>query len=691
MTLPPHQPATLGRSYARSVSAKRLPAKSLYSRFAAFFAVLRPVILRVSNHTSYLILAGLVLASGLLGVAASWTSFGQQFDKYAYDFLFRLEPPAPWQPSSIILAIDEQTIVKYGYPAGLRAALADGLDKIQPAHPAAVAVDVTLTGCDPIADAKLADAFSRTRNLVLSCELLPTGLPGEASAWDDPSPLFKTYAVAVGQSHAALDTYDAISRDLMLEKVAGKDRRWALALAAYSAATGQDIVESPDDLTIGSVRIPSPIRDENHQRASRALPDQRMIRIRYVPPSMGRIPQVSIAALDRNPSLASRFTGKVVFAGVTDQTAVQDRWMTPYSSSVFMPGVEIHANAYETIARQMFLVDAPQLLVLPCTFALAICAGLAYSLAPGWLANMFTLLVLLGAQLIPAVAFLRSTVWPWVPGTLAVILATASAAAWRHLLVRRELVHAEHEKTRYQQAMQFVTHEMRTPLTAIQGSSELIGRYASMPEAKRKQMAELINSESKRLAKMIETFLSVERMSDGRMELKQERFPLHDLVERCAGRARPLADNKRIEIEIADVPSDDLVGDRELMEYAVYNLLTNAVKYSPPQTRVTVSGRVNNTVHAASAASGSYRKNGERADVVELSVQDQGIGMDKKEVSHIFEKFYRTKKAEQSGEMGTGIGLSIVKQIVNEHGGTIQVESEPGKGSKFTLILRRAQ
>jgi signal transduction histidine kinase len=311
------------------------------------------------------------------------------------------------------------------------------------------------------------------------------------------------------------------------------------------------------------------------------------------------------------------------------------------------------------------------LFILPCCFALAIAAGLAYTLPSGWLANVLTLLVFLSAQAIPAFAFAHSTVWPWVPGTVSVILATAAAAAWKHLLVSRELVHAENEKTRYQQAMQFVTHEMRTPLTAIQGSSELISRYGAMPEAKRRQMADMINAESKRLAKMIETFLSVERMSSGQMELKQERFPLHDLVERCAGRARPLADNKHIEIEIADIPVDDLIGDRELMEYAVYNLLTNAVKYSPPQTRVMV-----------------YGNNGK--EDIELSVVDQGIGMDRKEVGRIFEKFYRTKKAEQSGEMGTGIGLSIVKQIINEHGGTIHVESEPGKGSKFTLSLRRA-
>ena len=171
---------------------------------------------------------------------------------------------------------------------------------------------------------------------------------------------------------------------------------------------------------------------------------------------------------------------------------------------------------------------------------------------------------------------------------------------------------------------------------------------------------------------MISTFLSVERLSDGQMELKQERFPLGDFVERCTARARPLADNKDIRIEIRDIPHEELIGDRELMEYAVYNLLTNAVKYSPPQTRVTVYGE------------------NSKGDRVRLCVEDQGIGMDRKEVGRIFEKFYRTKKAEQSGEMGTGIGLSIVEQIVIRHGGTIQVESEPGRGSKFTLILKRA-
>jgi signal transduction histidine kinase len=584
----------------------------------------------------------------------SWSAFGRQIDQYAYDFLFRLEQPAPWQPSSIILAIDNRTLTKYGGLIGMRAALADGLDRIQPAHPAAVAVDIILPEPGD-ADDKLEAAFARTHNLVLSSDMQP-----DAAQWEEPIPRFRKYAAGVGEVHADLDKFDAVSRDLPLEKIAGHDRRWTLALETLRVVENQDILESPDDLSIGPVRIPSSDRDA------------RALRIRYAPLAMGGIPQVTIAALDRDPLLASRFAGKVVFAGVTAQTAIPDRWMTPYSNGIIMAGVEMHANAYETLARQMFLVDVPLRTAVALTFLFAIGAALGYALTSGWIANVLTLLILIASQFVPAIAFTHSIVWPWMPATSAVVLATAAAAAWRHLLVSRELVHAENETIRYRQTMQFVTHEMRTPLTAIQGSSELIGRYGSMPEAKRKQMADLINAESKRLARMISTFLTLERLSENGSEIKQERFPLHDLVESCASRARSLAENKQIEIAVLDLPENDLVGDRELMEYAVYNLLTNAIKYSPPRTRVRVYGE------------------DDSRGCVRVSVEDQGIGMDKKQVGRIFEKFYRTKEAEQSGEMGTGIGLSIVKQIVSEQGGTIEVKSEPGKGSKFTLTLKRA-
>jgi len=212
---------------------------------------------------------------------------------------------------------------------------------------------------------------------------------------------------------------------------------------------------------------------------------------------------------------------------------------------------------------------------------------------------------------------------------------------------------------------------MRTPLTAIQGSSELMGRY-NLSEEKRKQMTEMINQESKRLARMIQTFLDVERLSDGQMELKREAFEVREIVEACLARVRPLAERKNIRM-VAEALEGNLEGDRELMEYAIYNLLTNAVKYSPPDTQITVACRP--------------APSGKDAGQLRLSVHDQGIGMDAKELRQIFQKFYRTKRAEASGEVGTGIGLSIVEQIVQHHGGKMEVTSQPGQGSCFTVVF----
>ncbi len=130
----------------------------------------------------------------------------------------------------------------------------------------------------------------------------------------------------------------------------------------------------------------------------------------------------------------------------------------------------------------------------------------------------------------------------------------------------------------------------------------------------------------------------------------------------------PLAERKQIRMELESMPEEQVEADRELLEYAIYNLVTNAIKYSPSQTEVRVS---------------AARENGQ----LRLSVRDQGIGMDEKEVKQIFQRFYRTRRAVQSGETGTGIGLSIVEQIVTQHGGRIDVQSRPNHGSCFTIVL----
>jgi len=605
-----------------------------------------------SPSGSLLIYCAIFVAALLAGfLYIGRTGFAQQIDNYFYDYCFRQYEPPKWNLSSIILAIDEKTLREFNGIRGDRRALAAGLEAVKDAHTRAVAIDVILSDPSPKGspdDAILETALSHTHNLVLACDY--------NGRWEYPIPRFRRYAAAIGEVHTVPND-DAVSRGLQLIKrsPADNDERRALALEAYRVSRNTSILISPDDIQVGDVIIPAPYAFRYNMR------------IRYVPPSMGGIPKVSIADLVENPSLASKFEGKVVFAGMSAQDAVRDRWMTPYSDSMPLPGVEMHANIYETIANRLFLVDAP-LTEVALVLLLVIAAGVIWRYTSGLTATLLSGVVIVLAHVFPYLLFTRRLIVPYMSEIVPTWLAIMAGASWQYLYVRRRLRRSEAERGRYQQAMHFVTHEMRTPLTAIQGSSELITRYPSMPDAKRKQINELIVSESKRLGRMIEVFLNVERLSAGQMELKHDVITVSELVESCYLRARPLAERKQISLVIEELPPEHVRGDRELMEYAFYNLLTNAIKYSPPETTVRVFGQVED---------GRIR----------VAVQDQGIGMDQKEVRRIFEKFYRTRRAEQSGEAGTGIGLSIVEQIVTQHGGSIDVVSSPGKGSCFTLVV----
>ncbi|MEJ7607441.1 MAG: ATP-binding protein [Bryobacteraceae bacterium] len=450
----------------------------------------------------------------------------------------------------------------------------------------------------------------------------------------------------MGHIHAAPDP---VSRVLPLEHAGGRDRRWAMALEAVRARKATCILESPDSIEVAGTTIPG------RRDTARAL------YILYRPD----IPHVSIAALLSDPARREQFRDKVVFVGLTAQTAARDRLMTPLGE--MMSGVEIHAQAYETLMSGHFLQPATDVALLFICAIVTLAAGATFAFLNGLRAYAVAALLVLLASAIPHIAFAWGIIVPYLTPVFAAWFSVAAAASWQHFVVRRQLHKSESDRARYQEAIHFVTHEMRSPLTAIQGSSELMGRY-NLNEDKRRQMAQMINAESKRLARMIQTFLDMERLTDGDIEIRSEPVPISDLVLSCLERARPLAERKQIELRAGPLQALSVNGDRELMEYAVYNLLTNAVKYSPPETFVTAS----------------VQQNG---GGIQVSVQDQGIGLDAKELKSIFKKIYRTRKAEASGEVGTGIGLSIVQQIVEHHHGHVVVTSEPGKGSCFTIVL----
>ena len=327
-------------------------------------------------------------------------------------------------------------------------------------------------------------------------------------------------------------------------------------------------------------------------------------------------------------------------------------------------------HIYDTIARHRFLTPVRNDVEFLVCALVAAAAGFIFKWRSGAPAYAMAILLLALSVWTPFEFFRHDRIFPFFEPAAVAWLSLAAAATFQHFFVRRQLRNSESERTRYQQTLQWAAHEMRTPLTAIQGSSEIMTRY-KLPEAKSHELSEMINSESKRLARMIQTFLDIERLADGQMEMKREPFAMAGVVETCMKRAGIIAERKKIRMFLDSPVEGTLRGDRELMEYALYNLLTNAIKYSPADTEIHVTSEF-------------------RGGELRLSVRDQGIGMDAKEIKNIFKKFYRTKRAEASGEAGTGIGLSIVEQIVTQHGGRMDVVSEPGKGSCFTMIVAAA-
>jgi signal transduction histidine kinase len=580
-----------------------------------------------------------------LGLLAGFNPLAVRIDSPAYDVLLRMQGDT-WTPESVVVAIDGPTLGAGHGMRNIRTTLAETLDKLAVAQPKAVALDVTLhDDVDPAEDAKLEASLRATKNLILPCQLAD-----QNTKWEDPAPRFRSLG-PLGHVHTEGDRLDGVSRQITLEEVAGGQRRWALSMEALRLTLGAgNPEESPDDVTVGNIRIPAPRRNG------------RTLLVHYLQP--GTIPVISALEIE---SHREQLRGKTVFIGVTDFTAASDRLVSPYGAN--FAGVEMNAQAFETMAQGKFLVPASNVTTLLVCVLLAIAAGAIFWTLTGWRAYVAVVPVLAAAHyFLPVQFFAHGIVLPYVAPVAVAWLSSIGAATFRHFMIRGELQRSESEKSRYKQAIHWAAHEMRTPLTAIQGSSELMTRY-NLPDAKRGELTEMINSESKRLARIISTFLDVERLAEGQMELKQEPLAAADLVDTCMKRVVPLAERKHIQMSLDNTINGTMLGDRELMEFALYNLLTNAVKYSPADTEIHVYSEL---------------RDGE----LRLAVRDQGIGMDAKELKSIFQKFYRTKRAEASGEVGTGIGLSIVEQIVFRHGGRIEVTSTPGKGSCFTMIMK---
>ena len=211
-----------------------------------------------------------------------------------------------------------------------------------------------------------------------------------------------------------------------------------------------------------------------------------------------------------------------------------------------------------------------------------------------------------------------------------------------------------------------VTHEFRTPLTAVKASVTSLLGSPNLDNAQRQELLTVINEESDRLNRLVGEAAEMAQLDAHKVELQLEPHPIRDAVERALEESKPILGRHPVEVRLPeDLPPVRI--DLERIKEVLVQLLENAAKYSSPESPIHVTAEAKNRM-------------------LSTSVADRGPGIDDFELSLVFDKFYRGRN-QRFQIQGTGMGLAIAKAIVEAHGGRIGVTSQPGNGSVFYFTL----
>jgi heavy metal sensor kinase len=244
------------------------------------------------------------------------------------------------------------------------------------------------------------------------------------------------------------------------------------------------------------------------------------------------------------------------------------------------------------------------------------------------------------------------------------------ALVFNALLDRLERAFGQLERA-YGQMREFIadaSHELRTPVAAMRGEVQVALKRPRTGEEYRESLG-VINEEAVHMSRIVDDLFTLARADAGERPLERRPLYLGEVVAEAVRIARPIAEARGVDLAVEPPPDDvEVQGDEALLRRAVLNLVDNAVKYT----------------EAGGSVRLSVSREGDRARV---DVTDTGIGIAPAERERIFERFFRVDRARVRSEGGAGLGLSIVRWAVEEHGGEVAVRSEPGRGSTFSILL----
>jgi len=228
-----------------------------------------------------------------------------------------------------------------------------------------------------------------------------------------------------------------------------------------------------------------------------------------------------------------------------------------------------------------------------------------------------------------------------------------------------------HEKAVDRMKSEFISvasHELRTPMTSIKGSVDLIlSGFAGETSPEMQELLEIAQKSCDRLVRLVNDILDLSKIESGQLKLNLERMDVAEIAVRAICSVRPLADKTEVRLRVDRLAALPIIeADPDRIEQAITNLLSNAVKFSPPKAEVVVE----------LTADDSW---------VQCAVRDQGVGIAEKDLHRIFGKFQQLSEGRRRG--GTGLGLAITRGLIDEHRGSIWVESRVGQGSRFIFRL----
>lgn len=510
-------------------------------------------------------------------------------------------------------------------------------------------------------DKQLASAIANAGNVILGEIILASG----------EAPIISpTLGVSVAHpGERIVKNTPLIGESIKAGGVLNVNRAFDGVIRRYTYLWNIDGVSLPS-LALSTLQNAYPERAEEFWERAQALDDGSPL-MRF-PQRQARLHFSDILESKQDPRTTSLLRDRIVIVGAT-AAGLHDQHATPIH--LVVPGVELHAAAMANLLED----DHFQSKGMPAWFGLAITVlflvlimvgtervslTVLFAALPGvvllHLGLMYVLLMTLGWL----IAFI-----PVAGGALALIGIEALVRVRELRQQRRHVEEQERLNIAKSDFMATVSHELRTPLTSIRGSLGLIagGVVGKLPD----QASELVNiahSNTERLIRLVNNFLDFQKIATGRMEFHLAPVELLPILNTTVTENQSFAEQFGVTVSLESDPGIWVNADADLFTQAVTNLLSNAIKFSSRGESVDVRTDI-------------------RANMVRISVIDRGPGIPEEFRSRIFTKFAQAGDATSSGTKGSGLGLNIVKLIVEEHEGNVGFDTELGKGSTFYIDI----